>query len=621
MGKGTIISGGTDGQYQVSVVYNTDRQDTEKAANIAKIADIDTQIAAEEDTQKLNVLKLQKLSLEKRNETLDTIPESEDISAWCADLTEDLSWEVGLIEVPGESVAFNIQPGYDGNAAYDSTRDGQLFPTMGLTPASAFYNLAMLPGWQKWKPTYRYATITAITGDIASISMESAVSTQQGLDVNQETTLSDVAIEYMNCNGSAFKVGDDVLVQFTGQNWSSPKIIGFKDNPAACGGFMIKITLGSEIIIYDVENDQIATGIPKDDGTGNAVFPCASTGVIDNWLSEKENIGHVAVTTQSNKSKYTPTIASEFPPYTEETLISPCYHTICDLEDSGGNPGYVQWTYDYYRYTRWAPFDWIESEEKRDSVLYVELQGETTIVLKSQSRASSETKYRRIDRTETNDQIRAQYSNCITDEYKGCSIYVTPPDPTVTPTMEYQLENIEIVYDVYNPFVSGTTKTEIVVNTENKVHFEQSNCITPPVPTTFCEMYQNEHHLSAPFRYASVMGKESEEIKNPYMVALTIERFIDQEKYRECGQSLIANLGMPDEWRECPDLDSCTNVWGYSETEAKPTVCNAFIGTSVTDYGEDLNPFEDLTQSSELSAALELFSDLTATNLAVTFIE
>lgn len=235
MGKGTIISGGTDGQYQVSVQYNVERVQAEKAASLAKIANLNTRIAEETDEQKLNILKLQKMSLEKRNEILDNIPESETISAWCADLTEDLTGDVGLIEVPGESESFNIHPGYGDNAEYDPARDGQLTPTMAMSPASAFYNLAMLPGWQKWKPTYRYGTITTIDGDTADVSLDAATSSQQSLGVNQASTLTDVPVEYMSCNGAAFDVGDEVLVKFTGQDWAVPAVVGFKSNPKECG--------------------------------------------------------------------------------------------------------------------------------------------------------------------------------------------------------------------------------------------------------------------------------------------------------------------------------------------------------------------------------------------------
>jgi len=46
--------------------------------------------------------------------------------------------------------------------------------------------------------------------------------------------LTGVTIEYMSCNSLAFADGDSVIVEFTGQSWASPKVVGFKANPAAC---------------------------------------------------------------------------------------------------------------------------------------------------------------------------------------------------------------------------------------------------------------------------------------------------------------------------------------------------------------------------------------------------
>jgi predicted transglutaminase-like cysteine proteinase len=45
-----------------------------------------------------------------------------------------------------------------------------------------------------------------------------------------------VPIEYMNCNSAAFVSGDRVVVQFIDQKWETPKVIGFVENPEACGG-------------------------------------------------------------------------------------------------------------------------------------------------------------------------------------------------------------------------------------------------------------------------------------------------------------------------------------------------------------------------------------------------
>jgi hypothetical protein len=48
------------------------------------------------------------------------------------------------------------------------------------------------------------------------------------------TQLEAVAIEYMTCNAAAFADGDAVLVGFTDQDFSQPKVIGFKSNPQPC---------------------------------------------------------------------------------------------------------------------------------------------------------------------------------------------------------------------------------------------------------------------------------------------------------------------------------------------------------------------------------------------------
>lgn len=238
MGKGTIVSAIGDGQYSVQINYDRRAYDRIISTIDDNIATITAKLAGLDpiaDEAEYNVTRLQKTALELRKSNLvSSMPVDGTITAWCADMTDDLSGEVGLIEVPGESSEFNIQPGHEGNAAYSSTRDGQLVPTVAQGSAQAFYNLAMLPGWQKWKPTYRYGVITSIDGDTASVQLSTALSSQQNLDVNNVDTMTDVQIEYMSCNGTAFAVDDIVLIKFTDQDWDSPKIIGFKENPKPC---------------------------------------------------------------------------------------------------------------------------------------------------------------------------------------------------------------------------------------------------------------------------------------------------------------------------------------------------------------------------------------------------
>jgi hypothetical protein len=93
-----------------------------------------------------------------------------------------------------------------------------------------------LPGWQKFKPTFRKGVCTAVDydADKMSVSLDSALSSAQSLNVNQASTLTNIPVVYMECNAEAFEVGDKVVVQFTGQNWANPRVIGFVGNPEPC---------------------------------------------------------------------------------------------------------------------------------------------------------------------------------------------------------------------------------------------------------------------------------------------------------------------------------------------------------------------------------------------------
>lgn len=163
---------------------------------------------------------------------INALPPLRQMQAWCADYTEDLSGEVATAEVPGEIGSVIIKPGFEGNA-WSAAEDGALQPTLASTPAATFYNLAMLPGWQKWRPTFRTATLTRLEGDTCSITLNATTSSQQGLGVNARASYSNVPILYMDCNGSAFEEGDQVLVAFAG-NVEGPTVVGFEQEPGEC---------------------------------------------------------------------------------------------------------------------------------------------------------------------------------------------------------------------------------------------------------------------------------------------------------------------------------------------------------------------------------------------------
>jgi hypothetical protein len=245
MGKGTIISHIADGQYSVAVNYDT----SAISARLTILADrktlLETELSTEQakdepDEIRARLLKLKILSVEKQIAYLQNtskVPADFNTMAWCADYTLDLSGEVGLIEVGREKEnGINIQPGYDGNAVYSSTRDGQLVPLMAQDSAATFYNLAMLPGFQKWKPMYRYGTLTSVDydEDTCNVTLDSISSSQQGLNINESTALTDVPIEYMDCNSQPFAEDDEVVVKFENHDFDSPKVIGFKKEPKPC---------------------------------------------------------------------------------------------------------------------------------------------------------------------------------------------------------------------------------------------------------------------------------------------------------------------------------------------------------------------------------------------------
>lgn len=174
----------------------------------------------------------EKAQLEKDRLAQLAVPVERTVSAWCVDLTEDASGQVATIEVPGEPARLLIAPGGRAPAA----ADGRLLARGVMSPAQAFWNAAVLPGWQKWKPDYRTGTLTALDqdNDRATVELDDLTSSAQGLRVNQAIVLTDVPVVYMTCNAQAFEVGDRVVVQFDGRNWANPRVIGFVQNPKAC---------------------------------------------------------------------------------------------------------------------------------------------------------------------------------------------------------------------------------------------------------------------------------------------------------------------------------------------------------------------------------------------------
>lgn len=294
MGRATILSGGIDGLYSVQLDFGQ----ATKTANLARLADqlvalatqisdaegavavadvlasmardkvlatIDAYVAASrveppdtaaiktaldaytqaqkdlltEQTKgaparlRLQLLQAQQAAARKAQAYWQALVLVETRPAWCADLTVDASGSVATIDIPGESALCLVAP----SAPAPTAADGALLAREVQTGPQAFFNAAVLPGWQKFKPTYRRGVITALDteADTADVTLFAGdTSSAQALPINQSATLSGVPVQYMTCHAKAFAVDDAVVVKFTGQDWATPKVVGFVSHPKPC---------------------------------------------------------------------------------------------------------------------------------------------------------------------------------------------------------------------------------------------------------------------------------------------------------------------------------------------------------------------------------------------------
>lgn len=231
---------------------STGKSEVQAATRLALAA----QILLQDATSALKRNKFEIAEAQSRAEYLEGFNLTETRDVWCADYTLEASGSVATAEVPGEADAIVIVPGAD--APVDA--DGAATARPAQESHQFYFNYAILPGWQKFSPTYRFGQITAIDreNDTCDITLEAATSSAQDLSVNQSDTLTAVPIEYMTCDAAAFEVWDYVLVRFEGASWSSPKVVGFKEEPRPCAPAQISFFLeeifpeGSATQVYEV---------------------------------------------------------------------------------------------------------------------------------------------------------------------------------------------------------------------------------------------------------------------------------------------------------------------------------------------------------------------------------
>lgn len=137
-----------------------------------------------------------------------------------------------IVEEDRKLSRWQAKPASD-NPAYG---DGVMTSTLIMSPAQNFVNRALLPGWQRHMPTYRWGTIATLDkdADTCTVELAGATSSQQNLNINAVSVLTNVPVVYMRCNAKAFEEGDEVVVQFESQSWDKPRVIGFLSNPKEC---------------------------------------------------------------------------------------------------------------------------------------------------------------------------------------------------------------------------------------------------------------------------------------------------------------------------------------------------------------------------------------------------
>ncbi len=130
-------------------------------------------------------------------------------------------------------------------AAFDSAqvKPGKLAPALPASPEAVYWNACLEPGHLKWKPLWRYGTITRLDkpSSICDLTLETVTArlfVDEGtpLDLNETATLTNVPISYPPCNGYAFEEADEVLILFEGHDRTDPKVVGFRRAPRDCNG-------------------------------------------------------------------------------------------------------------------------------------------------------------------------------------------------------------------------------------------------------------------------------------------------------------------------------------------------------------------------------------------------
>ena len=146
-----------------------------------------------------------------------------------------------IVDVPYEERPVNIVPNFFDIPA------SQVVSSRVMSDAAVFVNAALEPGHLRWRPMWRYATITAIPGvgtEKTHCDVELDAATGRGWDNlpleaalgSPERELENVAISYPPCAGARMNVGDKVVVIWVDRTpgvarGGTPYVVGYQREP------------------------------------------------------------------------------------------------------------------------------------------------------------------------------------------------------------------------------------------------------------------------------------------------------------------------------------------------------------------------------------------------------
>jgi hypothetical protein len=234
---------------------------------------------------------------------IEKLPDTKEVSAWCADYSTTLTGDVATIEVAGEvgAVPILLKPAFEVPAFYDSHVDGGLVNLELMSPEQAWFNLCTLPYLNKWRPRFRRGHITSITGDLCEVALEETLTKYHAVEVTPKgkAVLKAVPFVYMSCNAAAFVVGDFVIIAFTDRDPEKPKVVGFVENPRSCNVIFCnpKSVEHPDGFGNTIDKSGVFISFIKPNGQGIISF--------NTFRNQKiNNIGSILTTSETEPGKY-----------------------------------------------------------------------------------------------------------------------------------------------------------------------------------------------------------------------------------------------------------------------------------------------------------------------------